>query len=863
MLCARLGAGFPSAIFPMKKQRGIIKKRRFLKNGVPESKTFKRIARNVQKKATSFFDRLGFFKVGLLAGFIFFSFLGILVAGMTPDLPDANAFQDRFLSQSTKLYDRTGSVLLYSTNGAERRTVIPFEEIPDAVKFATLAAEDVDFYNHSGYDVKAIGRAVFHNLFYFRSSSLQGGSTITQQLVKNSLLGPERTIGRKLRELVLAVRLEKKYDKDEIFGFYLNQIPYGSGAYGIEAASQTFFAKSAKDLSLEEASLLAALPQAPSYYSPYGNHTEELKGRQEYILQRMAEAGYLAKEEVESAKEKPLKFADKPKSSIRAPHFVFFVLETLEKKYGSEVVEKGGLYVITSLDWRAQEIGEKVIKEGGRANFQWRAGNASLVAEDAGTGEIIAMVGSRGDLTDEPQPAGCTPGRNCTFEPYVNATLSPRQPGSAFKPFVYVTAFKKGYTPETVLFDVPTEFSPNHPACPAIVDFSNTNPICYHPRNYDGTFRGPVTIRQALAQSLNVPSVKLLYLTGISNALQTAKDFGITTLKDESDYGLSLVLGGGAVRLVELVHAYSVFAEDGIFRPQVAILKVEDSSSRVLEEIRPNQKRVIDSQYARLINDILSDDQARVPAYRPGGFLTLPGRDVAAKTGTSQDFRDAWTVGYTPSIVAGVWVGNNNNQPMVEGGAGVAAAGPLWNSFMRQYLADSPKEDFIAPDPVPASKPVLRGKYIVDTGRGPEIHTILYWLAKDDPAGPSPSSPASDPQFANWEAAVTTWARSHLEELSPRGEGIKITLLEPRPDDKISEEGFRISARVEPGGKDLYRITFFFNQKEIVAFDPSENNIYSVHFAPGALSEENEIRIEAETLTGEKEDTSYRIFFKS
>ncbi|MFN7088598.1 MAG: transglycosylase domain-containing protein, partial [Candidatus Paceibacteria bacterium] len=554
---------------------------------------------------------------------------------------------------------------------------------------------------------------------------VQGGSTITQQLVKNSLLTPERTIKRKIKELVLAIRLERQFSKDEILGFYLNQIPYGSNAYGIESASQTFFAKPAKELTLEEAALLAALPKAPSYFSPFGSHTDELKKRQEYILDRMAEAGFIKKEEAENAKNKKLSFASRDFGSlIRAPHFVIQIKEILEKTYGPDVVETGGLKVITTLDWKAQEIAERAVKEGALANdVNWQAGNAAMVVQDAKTGEILAWVGARGGFQDKPKPAGCEPGVNCKFEPYVNAPLRLRQPGSAFKPFVYVSAFKKGYTPDTVIFDVPTEFTPNHPLCPTIPDFSNELDVCYHPKNYDEKFRGPVTLRKALAQSLNVPSVKVLYLAGVAESIKTAQDFGITTLTESPNfYGLSLVLGGGGVRLDELVNAYAVFAQDGIWRPQINILRVEDASGRVLQEAKTQQKRVIDAQYARLINDILSDDQARVPAFQPGGPLTLPDRKVAAKTGTSQDYRDAWIIGYTPSVVAGVWVGNNDNRPMIKGGAGVMAAAPIWRAFMEEYLKNSPQEDFVKPEPVSATKPVLNGEYIVDYG-GPQIHS--------------------------------------------------------------------------------------------------------------------------------------------
>jgi 1A family penicillin-binding protein len=790
-----------------------------------------------RKKRILPFAKNNFFQAGIVFGLLFLFLIAAGARSLLKDLPGPEAFETRIVKQSTKIFDRAGEVLLYEIHGEERRTVIPFAEIPQAVKSATLAAEDANFYQHPAFDLRAIFRAVLHNLFS-RDGSIQGGSTITQQLVKKALLSDERTIRRKIRELILAIRFERQYSKDEILGFYLNQIPYGSNAYGIEAASQTFFAKKTSELTLAEAALLAGLPKAPSYFSPYGSHTDELKARQEYILERMASLSLITKEEAEKAKAQNLRFA--PQSyGIRAPHFVFFVRQLLDESFGEENVESGGLRVLTTLDWRAQEIAEKVVSEGARANdTNWKADNAALVAQDAKTGEILAMVGSR-DYFDLERQGN------------VNVSTRVRQPGSAFKPFVYAAAFKKGYTPETVTFDVPTEFVPSHPRCPALVDFSNDFADCYHPQNYDEKFRGPVTFRKALAQSLNVPSVKVLYLAGVPNSIQTARDFGITTLTEPAEhYGLSLVLGGGGVKLLEMVGAYSAFAQDGILRSQQAILKVEDASGKILFEARSEQKRVIEPQYARLINDILSDDASRVPAFQPGGPLTLRERKVASKTGTSQDYRDAWVIGYTPSLVAGVWVGNNDNRPMIKGGAGVMAAAPIWHAFMEEYLAGAPAEDFTPADPIIVQKPALRGEYLIDLGTGPQIHDILFWAQRENPQGPMPENPTADPQFANWEAGVTRWLQQNFPDWQRYQNTPSatfrpvISILEPKEGETVSGQALEVLARVE-SNRAIQEVSIFFNQRLIITFDGNPDNLYSVYFIPQNWQAENEIKLQA------------------
>ena len=696
-------------------------------------------------------------------------------------LPDPNAWQERKVIQSTKIYDRENKTLLYEIHGEEKRTIVAYSDISQIVKNATIVAEDAEFYNHSGINFRGILRAILADIR--DKKILEGGSSITQQLIKNAYLSPERTLSRKIKELILAITLEKKYSKDEILNFYLNQIPYGSNSYGIEAAAQTYFNKPAKELNLAEAVYLAALPKAPSYYSPYGSHDNELKARANYILGRLYDLKYISKKNYDEAEKTTVDFADQ-KSDIIAPHFVMFVREYLNEKYGENFVEKSGLKVTTTLDLNLQNIAERVVKEGAERNEIYNAKNAALTAIDPKTGQILAMVGSK-NYNDDPEPEGCEPGKNCEFDPNVNIATRLRQPGSAFKPFVYAAAITNGYTPQTVIWDVPTEFNP---LCSwnGIAESGVDQETCYRPKNYDGQFRGPVTLKQALANSLNVPSVKVLYLAGINNAINTAENMGITTLKDRSRYGLSLALGAAEVKLLDMVSAFGVFSQDGIRREPVSIIKVEDGSGRILEEYREQNQRVIEEQSAREINDILSDNNARAPMFGLYSPLSLGLIPAAAKTGTTQDpndetkARDAWIIGYTPSLVAGVWVGNNNNAPIEKGGAGVAAAGPIWRSFMTAALKDKPIETFNKPNPIISEKPILNGQYqisvklkinknngLLATEKTPpelieektftEIHEILWWLDKNNPQGPTLEDPEFDSQFKNWELSLQNW----------------------------------------------------------------------------------------------------------
>ena len=684
-------------------------------------------------------------------------------------VPDLSSFDDRRISQSTKIYDRTGEVLLYDVNQGVKRTLVPYNQISRNVKNATIVIEDEEFYEHSGVKPTAILRAIFANIL--GGGFRQGGSTITQQVVKNSILTPDKKISRKLKEWVLALKLERTLSKEEILSLYLNESPYGGNIYGIEEASKTYFGKSSSALSVAESAYLAALPQAPSFYSPYGNNLDRLEVRKNLVLQKMKDLGFISPREYDTAKLEKVTWNKQEDYGIKAPHFTLFVRQLLEEHFGKEVLEKGGLKVITTLDYKLQEKAEEIVKKYALANKEkFNAENAALVAIDTETGGILAMVGSRDYFDKE-------------IDGNFNVALAHRQPGSAFKPIVYAKAFEKGYTPETTLFDVPTEFSTycNPDGTPINLKDEER---CYKPENYDEKYRGPMTLREALAQSVNVPSVKTLYLAGIPESIRLAKDMGIKSLGDEGSYGLTLVLGGGEVSLLDLTSVYSVLARDGMRLPYKAMLRVENALGEIIDTIEVNPERVISEKTARNINDILSDNTARAPAFGERSALFFPGRQVAVKTGTTNNYRDAWVIGYTPQIAVGAWAGNNDNTPMEKKVAGFIVA-PLWNEFMVEVLKNLPDKRFapVQNEETP-DKPALRGfwqgnqSYLVDRLSGklateftpPElqeervvknIHSILYWLKKDDPLGEAPKNPLDDAQFSLWEYGVKTWATEH------------------------------------------------------------------------------------------------------
>jgi membrane peptidoglycan carboxypeptidase len=697
--------------------------------------------------------------LGILGAFAFYS----------RALPDPAQLTERSISQTTKIYDRTGEHLLYEVYGEENRTLVKIQEgfcqddpslqtdptgIPLRMLEATITAEDRTFCEHGGFSFTGLARAVF---FLGRRG---GGSTLTQQLVKNAILSNERRLRRKIKELIISIELERRYSKDEILQIYFNEIPYGSTYYGIQAAATNFYGRPVKDLTLGQMATLAAIPKAPTTYI---NNPDLLKARRDYILDGMVEQGFVTPEEAVAAKQEDTSLAVKV-TKIEAPHFVFYVKEQLEETYGQYQAENGGLKVITSLDYDLQKIAEEeVVKGVDERGEQYGFGNGAMVALDPKTGQVLAMVGSKDYFDDD-------------IDGQVNVTLRPRQPGSSIKPMVYTAGFEKGYTPNTIMWDVNT-------------DFGNG----YAPKDYDEKERGPLRVRQALQGSLNIPAVEMTYLVGVENFLQFAERLGYTTFGDRSRFGLSVGIGAGEVKMIEHAGAFAALANDGVQHAPVSILKVEGPDGSVLEEWKQSEgKKVLEPNVARLTSNVLSDNAARTYVFGATSYLQLGERPVAAKTGTTNDFYDAWTMGYTPSLVTGVWVGNSKYVAMKKGADGSVVAAPIWNAFMRRALEGKPIETFTPPEIPTTGKAIIDGvmpgtTVTIDQSTGKlateytptsqrvetmfsEYHSILHYIDRADPLGAPPADSAADPQYANWEKAIQEWiARREVET------GIKIT----------------------------------------------------------------------------------------
>ncbi|MAZ56298.1 penicillin-binding protein [bacterium] len=717
--------------------------------------------KKIKRWATHHTKELVFDLIILIIVVGLFAFGALFIWIATLDIPDLSSFDDRRVLQSTKIYDRTGEILLYDLHQDVKRTVVPFEEISFHIKNATVAIEDDEFYNHSGVDLRAILRAVLSNLATGDLLGGQGGSTITQQVVKNSILEQDKKLTRKIKEAILAIRLEQVLTKEEILNHYLNESPYGGTIYGIEEASQAFFGKGSNEVSLAEAAYLAALPQAPTYLSPYGNHIDALEQRKNLVLKRMQLNDFITQEEYDEAKDEIVEFEPQAVTGIRAPHFVMYVKEKLVEKYGEEALLQKGFRVITSLNWDMQKEAEAIVVEKAAYNTEnFDAENAGLIALDPQTGDVLAMVGSR-DYFDE------------EIDGNFNVTLAPRQPGSSIKPIVYSSALSEGYTADTVVYDVKTQFSTE---CEPY-DTSSEMP-CYAPNNYNGKFLGPVTFRNALAQSLNIPAVKALYLTGLKDAIKLASDMGITTLNDPDKLGLTLVLGGGEVKLLEHTNAYSTLANEGVHAEIRPILRVEDVQRKTIEEFEVEDERVLDRDVALTISDILSDNEARTPLWGANSLVHFSDRDVAVKSGSTNNLRDAWIMGYTPNLAVGTWVGNNDNRPMGGRLSGLITA-PMWRAFMDKVLPMIENEEFPqAPETPSDIKPILRGEFF-DTAffvsqlldnpgetqldlelMADSIHSILHYVIKDDPRGEYPSSPSDDGQYKSWEYGVQQWKKT-------------------------------------------------------------------------------------------------------
>lgn len=626
-----------------------------------------------RKNRAHILHKIGLFSFVGVLGLFLLSFILIPVLAIGLPSPEKIVRREGF---STKIFDREGK-LLYDIYDDKRRTPVKLEEIPPQLRQATISIEDKNFYKHSGFDffgtIRGLSRVVTRG-------RAQGGSTVTQQLVKNVLLTSERSIFRKIKEFVLATQIERKYSKDEILTMYLNEAPYGGTCWGVECASESYFGKSVADLTLVESAILAGFPQRPSSYSPYSATPDAYIARTKQVLRRMREDKYITEQQEEDAASllPEIKFVGKS-ASFKAPHFVTYVQSILEGRYGESVLQSG-MKVTTTLDWDLQEKAQMIVSEEIAKVEVQHITNGAVVAIDPSTGQILAMVGSKDFGAKD-------------YDGQVNVALSLRQPGSAIKPVTYVTGLKKGYTASTLLMDVKTTFPGGEDQPP------------YEPENYDGEFRGPVQVRSALANSLNIPAVKMLALVSVKDMLSTGFDMGITTLEPSrenmSRFGLSATLGGGEVRLLDITSAYGAFANGGLKYEPISILKVEDSKGKVLEEYKEEKgKRVLSEGEAFIISDILSDNNARSDVFGTNSFLNISGKTIAVKTGTTNDQRDNWAIGWTPQVVVGAWVGNNDNTPMKKVASGVSGATPIWRKIITEALGGKPNVGFKIPDGV-------------------------------------------------------------------------------------------------------------------------------------------------------------------
>ncbi len=650
---------FSKPQLPVKRHRGRPRKSWFIPYYINKFRLYFR--RRVSKKT----------KISLaILAILFITFLYTsFVLNAAYQLPSPDRLISPNQPLTTEFYNRNGK-LLYKLYECRNRSLVQLSELPKYLIDATIAIEDKKFYKHSGIDLEAIARAFIHNS---TNHTQEGASTITQQLIKNALLTPEKTYTRKIKEVILSLWTESKYSKREILQMYFNEAPYGGPTWGIKAASDAYFGKEPKDLNLAESAFLAGLPASPTEFSPYGTHPELGIERQKQVLSRMVEEKVISQSQQQEALAQILDFRP-PHDNIRAPHFVFYIKDILSAKFGPRVVSQGGLKIYTTLDLDLQQQVEKILSDEVNNLSSLNVQNGAAMVINPKTGEILAMVGSKNYYDPK-------------FGNF-NATIALRQPGSSIKVVTYATAFKQGFSPGNTVLDAPVNFKD---------EWGNS----YSPVNYDGSFHGPVSIRQALGSSLNIPAVKMLATVGLDNMIQTAKDLGITTFTDPKRYGLSLTLGGGEVRMIEMMGAYGTLSQNGKFIKPTGILKVTNSQGNVLEEYQDGAKQSLSPQISFLLSNILSDNNARSIAFGTNSLLNIPGQFVAVKTGTSDNKRDNWTFGYTSDFVVGVWVGNNDNSPMDPHlTSGITGAAPIWRKITDLMLTNHPSTAFVKPEEV-------------------------------------------------------------------------------------------------------------------------------------------------------------------
>lgn len=813
----------------------------------------------------------------LIAKFAKFAFLGVIglfllsfvvfpLFAFSLPTPDKIVRKEGF---STKILDRNGEVL-YDIYSDQRRTPVPLDQIPLYLRQGIIAVEDKNFYKHEGFDPTGMFRAVFN---IFTKGQIQGGSTLTQQLVKNVLLSPERTIFRKVKEFILATQIERKYSKDEILQMYLNEAPYGGTAWGVESAAEIYFGKSVKDLNLVESAVLAGMPQRPSKFSPYSSTPDAYIDRTTHVLRRMREDDYISKEqEQEAVAQLPGVEFQARGASFKAPHFVQYVQQILEERYGESVVEQGGLRVTTTLDLTLQEAAEAIVREEIEKVESQNITNGAAIVVNPETGEILAMVGSKN--FNDPNYDG----------QFNVVTQGLRQPGSAIKPITYATAFKEGYSPSTLLMDVPTTF-PGGEGQPD-----------YKPENYDGKYRGPIQLRYALGNSINVAAVKLVALVGIKDTLSTAYDLGITSLKPDTEtlrrVGLSLTLGGGEVKLLDLTSAYSAFVNKGFKAEPVSILKVEDSDGKVLEEVKPEKgKRVLSEEQAYLISDILSDNASRTMIFGANSLLNISGKNVMVKTGTTNDKRDNWAIGGNSNAMVGVWVGNNDFTPMKQVASGVSGATPIWRRILLEALKDKPNVSFEAPNGIVKAAVDLISGFAAHDGypsrtenfiKGNEpgkdnVHTKLR-ICKSDGKLATPSDIAAgnyeekeffvfkekDPTAGLggenlWQKGINEWLLGQPEpkyhppsDYCGTGNPVNVEFVNPREHDTVAND-FTIKVTAESTG-DIIQIELEIDGTKVTTFSvpPYE---YPVSLPDGVHT----LRAKAKDSNGKESDRQITI----
>lgn len=723
----------------------------------------------------------------VIGGIIFMVFLFLWYSR---DLPEPGMLVESQNANSTRIYDRD-DVPLYSVYEDVNRTYVDLDKIPKHLQQATIAIEDRNFYENDGFSLTGYIRGLVIDPILRRR--VTGGSTITQQLVKNVLLSNERSIPRKIKELILSIQVDKRYSKEDILEMYLNNIPYGGTAVGVEAASESYFGKEVGELTLSESVFLAGLPQSPSIYSPFSGNRHYI-GRSEQVLKSMRSEGYINESQQKKVLEeiKKMKFTQRDSVSMKAPHFVIYVKQILASQFGEEMVENGGLQVKTTLDYKIQKKSEEIVREEIEKLKGYRVGNGAAVVSDPKTGEVLAMVGSKDYFDTE-------------GDGNFNVALANRQPGSSLKPVVYAAAFEKGYTPSTLLMDVKTDFPTGDPAKPI-----------YTPVNYDGKFRGPVQARFALGNSLNIPAVKMLAKVGIRDVMEKGYEMGIRnwepTTKNMSSVGLSLVLGGRETTLLDEVTAYGVFANKGVRHDPITILEVKDNKGKVLFKAKEKEgQKVLSEEIAFLISHILLDNNARSDAFGTRSFLNISGKTVSVKTGTTDEKRDNWTVGYTPSFVVGVWVGNNDNSPMNPAiASGVTGASPIWNKIMTEVLKEKKDEQFQQP------KNIVAVQVDALTGGMPYDNRSTrseYFVKGTEPTSPSTvykskdgktyivfreSDPVSTDGKNRWQEGIDAWIEQNYKDDStyhPPGEVIN----PPSDDDEDKKEEPTPSPTVQGG----------------------------------------------------------------